>query len=447
MENKHEDPKFKGWLDTLQQESWQLELIISGIAIFGLISSFQPVLKMGIQLQNMVLGDNFLRPIISVGFALLFSSILALTFFLILHIVLRGLWIGAIGLRYFSGDIDYDSLKYTDSFTAYLKQKIGSFDKYIATLEDACSLIFGLSFLLVFFFISVFVSFGVALIPLYIISEYMNEGVQTILNPVVFSIMAVAYLLTLLDFFTQGFLKRKKWIAVFYLPIYRVMSRVTLSFVYRPLLYNFLDNRGGKRVLFLVIPFFIMLTVTTGIQIQESNFHNNDLKWEREYANQENYYDQFEDNDLVPVKEIVIPSKIITSAMLPIFVKHSDQYEASIVRKDSLLKSVEDNRGLKMPFDLPRDYISDSLEHVKLKRFLEIFENEIVSVQIDNENKEAEWLYAHNSKGQRGYETVVSLKDLSEGLHYLVLRKYVFVNGKWRDFTIGGGIPFWYYPG
>jgi len=29
-------PFFKEWLEKLQQESWQLELIISGIAILGL---------------------------------------------------------------------------------------------------------------------------------------------------------------------------------------------------------------------------------------------------------------------------------------------------------------------------------------------------------------------------------------------------------------------------
>jgi hypothetical protein len=55
-----------------------------------------------------------------------------------LHVVLRGLWIGALGLRYVSGDIDYEQLKYSPKFTKYLSKKIGSFDKYIATLENYC---------------------------------------------------------------------------------------------------------------------------------------------------------------------------------------------------------------------------------------------------------------------------------------------------------------------
>ena len=35
----YNSPEFRKWLDKLQQESWQLELLISGFAIFGLVSA------------------------------------------------------------------------------------------------------------------------------------------------------------------------------------------------------------------------------------------------------------------------------------------------------------------------------------------------------------------------------------------------------------------------
>lgn len=136
MNHKYEDSTFKQWLDRLQQESWQLELIISGVAIFGLLNSFEPFLesfgRIALKIQDMI----YLQILFSMGFSVIILSLYALTFCLILHIILRGLWIGAIGLRYFSGDIDYSSLGYTDTFTKYLKNRIGSFDKYIAKLED-----------------------------------------------------------------------------------------------------------------------------------------------------------------------------------------------------------------------------------------------------------------------------------------------------------------------
>ena len=43
MKNDFTDNKFKELLDKLQQESWQLELLISGFAIFGLISALNPI--------------------------------------------------------------------------------------------------------------------------------------------------------------------------------------------------------------------------------------------------------------------------------------------------------------------------------------------------------------------------------------------------------------------
>ena len=35
--------KLSKWLDNLQQESWQLELVVSGFAIFLLLATFEPI--------------------------------------------------------------------------------------------------------------------------------------------------------------------------------------------------------------------------------------------------------------------------------------------------------------------------------------------------------------------------------------------------------------------
>ncbi len=43
MKNDYQSADFKKLLDKLQQESWQLELIISGFAIYGLFLGFEPL--------------------------------------------------------------------------------------------------------------------------------------------------------------------------------------------------------------------------------------------------------------------------------------------------------------------------------------------------------------------------------------------------------------------
>lgn len=448
MDRKYEDSKFKQWLDSLQQESWQLELIISGVAIFGLVNSFEPTIELFASLAMKTQDMMYLQILVSMFFSVILLSLYALTFCLILHIVLRGLWIGAIGLRYFSGDIDYVSLKYTDTFTTYLRNKIGSFDKYIVKLEDFCSLIFAISFLLVFFFISFFFSLSIGVIPFYFIEEFMGDTSGSIVASIVAFIMAFAYLITFLDFFTQGFFKKIKWLGFFYFPIYKVMSRVTLSFIYRPLLYNLLDNHYGRRVFLFMIPVFFIIIYLLGFRINESNFHLQ--KWQNkiEYINAQNYYDQFENDNKEYVKNITIPSKIIETSYLPIFLKHTGKLEDTVLEIDSTLKMQEDARGLISSGTILQVTIggsNDSIEYSKARRYLRVLNQEVITVQIDGSVVNASWLFSQNSKNQLGYETVVDLDGLKKGAHNLRVQKKRVHKDSITSKEVGV-IPFWYYP-
>ena len=42
MNQDYNKPEFKKLLQKLQEESWQLELLISGFAIFGLFTAIEP---------------------------------------------------------------------------------------------------------------------------------------------------------------------------------------------------------------------------------------------------------------------------------------------------------------------------------------------------------------------------------------------------------------------
>lgn len=447
MNHKYEDSTFKQWLDRLQQESWQLELIISGVAIFGLLNSFEPFLesfgRIALKIQDMI----YLQILFSMGFSVIILSLYALTFCLILHIILRGLWIGAIGLRYFSGDIDYSSLGYTDTFTKYLKNRIGSFDKYIAKLEDFCSLIFAVSFLLVFFFISFFLSLGIGAIPFYFIEEFMGDESGRIVAIILIFIIGFAYLTTFLDFFTQGFFKKKKWLSFFYFPLYRVMSRVSLSFIYRPLLYNLLDNRHGKSVLFFMIPTFFVIFWVSGQSVRESNFHLEKWREKAEYINIQNYYDQFENEKREYVDAITIPSKTIETSFLPIFLKHRGALEDVAMAIDTTLELEEDIRGLTTTgfIRMSNGISGDSIAYLKAQKFLTVLNEEVISVQIDSIQINTSWLFSQNSKYQLGYETVVDLTNFKRGAHTLQVQRKTVRNDSIVTSHVGI-IPFWYYP-
>jgi hypothetical protein len=113
-----------------------LELLISAFAISGLFYIFEPIAhKMLVaQFDN----NHFLIFILVITY----FSLQILIFNLMLHLLLRSLWIGSLGLRYVFGKIDFEQLNYGEQFTKYLKRKVGSFDAYISKLENICSIIF-----------------------------------------------------------------------------------------------------------------------------------------------------------------------------------------------------------------------------------------------------------------------------------------------------------------
>ena len=111
MSQDYNNPAFKKLLQKLQEESWQLELLISGFAIFGLFTIYDPIT---ISTQEAKNSQQIYKFVISLVAQV---SCAILIFNLVLHVLLRGLWIGALGLRYVSGDIDYEELNYSQKFT------------------------------------------------------------------------------------------------------------------------------------------------------------------------------------------------------------------------------------------------------------------------------------------------------------------------------------------
>jgi len=438
MSQDYNNPAFKKLLKKLQEESWQLELLISGFAIFGLFTA-RP------NIEFKVLDAQFSQQIYSfVIYSILWASCAILIFNLMLHVLLRGLWIGALGLRYVSGDIDYDSLKYSPKFTRYLKKRVGSFDKYIATLENYCSVIFAISFLLIFYVLAItFTIVTIALIGNYIIGSdtlpgWFSKGVGITL--MLFIIFGMFF--TLIDFLTLGFLKKKKWISVIYFPIYWVFSFITLSFLYRPLVYNFLDNKFGKRLSFILVPFYIFIAITLSLKYKTSNYFDVNATSSEIIANNNNYEDLLTETSFID--DVAIQSKVITDAYVKVFVQFSESIENRIYNYNAGLKPDIDNRGLSSNISFNVGEIIDGVKQDSLRdNYIKTF-NDIYYVKIDSTVYDSEFIFASNIQHKPGFETYVPTKSLAEGKHVLRVRRRAIQNQDTTYWNVAT-IPFWYF--
>ena len=249
----------KQWLEKLQQESWQLELLISGLALFGIYEAKPWIDEIGLYLSTV---DYKHTSALSTAFRVLIQSGWLIFFLnLLVHVILRGLWIGAIGLRYVSRDIDYDTLGYNDLFTKYLQEKVGEYDDFIERLERICSVLFAYTFLLflllmslVLFFTQIFLIAALGVV----LGSAGSPNFFCILLLFVYMFGAV---IVFADLISLGGFKKisDPKLAKVYQYIYLFYSYATLSFLYRPLLYNFIDNSYTRKLFFLSIPYIFII--------------------------------------------------------------------------------------------------------------------------------------------------------------------------------------------
>lgn len=265
----------KTQLDNLQEDSWQLELIVSGVVIFLLLGAYDLIGEFSVSMMLLGLGES---PVTSLsdnllGFGML--SYLLLVGMFLLHLCVRGMWIGAIGLRSVSGGFDFDELTYRPKFVRFLRRRLGTYDDYIDRLERNASITFSLAFVLFFAVFSIGLFLSAVAGGIYLLlgaQESMTTGkdgfslVQgvTVGAVLIWSLgMILVGLLYFIDFVTFGWLKKRPWFHKVYYPFYRFLGWVTLARLYRPLYYNIIDSRFGRRLVRVYLLLALLLVVGT----------------------------------------------------------------------------------------------------------------------------------------------------------------------------------------
>ncbi len=438
-ENKNKN-SLKKILDRLQEDSWQLELLVSGFTIFGLFYALDPV---GDAFKKALYEGNILKDL----YQAVYVAILILFFNLIIHVILRSLWIGALGVRYISGEVDISKLNYTERFANYLNKKIGSFDHYIENLEKLCSVIFAISFLLIFYFFAIIL---LQYLINFVDSFTSDDGsiLLLVLRYTLIILLLVGAVLTFFDYLTLGLLKKNKWVALLYFPFYWVFSYLTLSFLYRPLFYNLIDNKFGRRISFMLLPFYLSVLFISNMYKEQSGFISyNSVTSNAIRANSRNYENLVEKNGLF-ISVLTIQSKVITDPYIKVKIPLSDAIEDRILEFNESLKPYQDKHLYKSYMDIFGKSIvstfkgnTDSLHLEFLKTFEKIY-----TIKIDSIPYKTEFVIVNEDDSKNrviGFETYIGTTSLAEGKHILVFSRYKHPD---TDSVITmKEIPFWYY--
>jgi len=472
---------FSEWLETLQQESWQLELLISGFALLGVwqskkfINAIDLYNTLNVSSSTMDIALELLVYLLNISWIIFLSNLL-------IHIILRGFWIGAIGLRYVSGEINYDELGYSEYFTEYLKKKIGSYDDFIERLEKLCSIIFAFTFLLFFLFVSILIYFSLFLVIAAIVGKLSGQEGGPLVVLVFFTYMSIGFIM-LIDFLSFGGLKKLNpgIMSKGFSYLFRFMSVISLSFLYRPLLYNFLDDKYTRKLILLSIPYFIFLIFIfpmTNVQsypyFPSFRNHHTESEFTSENSIQWFFYDDLRKEFINSSTDAFKQKEVIKLASLASFEISNDYTQIFLRQTTGDIDRMENKKkssaffktGLRHLFmgkeakdtiynELNQSIISDYREKMKFKRenkdlhteerWAEITDSilyansnardqhqqkkiinnldaftSLFSLQLDGKDILDDCqckFYIHPNAGEKGALCIVKLKDLETGPH------------------------------
>lgn len=268
------------WLKQTQERSWEPEILISGIALLALTQVPRLLDEVQVFLEERSLQLFLWGNLDDIGISLLKASSYWLIAGLIIHLVLRSIWVSFIGLSYtFPEGIRFERLKMQTYFQKRI-ERLPSFEHAIERLEAVCSTIYSIAFLLMMATISaclylIFLILSLQLIYLVWpgvieLGPRIDQGIS------IFSaIVALPYLI---DFLTLGWLKRVRWLWVVYRPIYLFMSFIALAPVYRGIYYGLVSNLNryalfGSLSLFIILTYFIGLSQSQNVLDQTRMFH------------------------------------------------------------------------------------------------------------------------------------------------------------------------------
>jgi len=395
----------KNWLKRLQYDSWEPEILISGIVIYGLFKIFPYVDELHIYLQNYS-SDFFARGTADENiFALVKVSISWLIFGFITHLFLRSFWVAYIGLSYvYKNEIDHKSLKYKKLFLKDIeKQK--SITKNIENLESICSTIFSISIL---FFMNVLglIFFAIVMaLCVYLWLELFPDKTDFR----IFDYILVTILITsVVDYLSSGLLKRIPYVNKVYYPFYKLVSYLTLAPFYRKIYYTFITNHKKWKV-FLFLTLFIAITFVSTNLIKIGVSNGLDLSptiYADKVMSPKFFLDEADD-----ISDIFwLTSQNIDTQILEVFVVHTPAYE------DEVIKPLCDyNQNIK----------KDSVNTNKIK--LDCL-NQFFELELDEKTVDAEFIYTRSYKtNQNGLKYYIPIDSLKRGRHSVSLY-YNFYN-------------------
>ncbi len=439
---ENQEQKFKQpLLKDITKQSWNLELLISGVAIYfslGLpvyIERLYDYYRISFTSSE---ETNFF-PLLIYGFFQSFALILIISF--VVHFILRAFWVGMIGLlAVFPQGIQYDKLPQSNYAKEELKKRMGTFEDFIDQLDKTCSIILSVAFTVVV------ISVGISLIyfNFFLITEsaryfldeddykYFIIGFLGIFFTVIMTFAIIVSILKLKKFKDNPKYEKLQFRLLF------INQQVFLPIINRPFFYlSSMYSSNISKTRYYTWVFVVLTLIMINIFVTLARKANKDVFDLRNYysTNSENhkignqYYENLRDKNLI-IQQPVINSDVIEGRYLKIFIPYLKEIDGKLEQLcgESPTDTTKSRRERRRKTD------STSLKCIE--KYFKIYVNEIPY--------QPEFFFHQNLEGgEKGFLVYLPSDEFEIGLNKLEIKKSIF--DKEKESEIYVVIPFYYF--
>ncbi|HOY38971.1 MAG: hypothetical protein KBB11_01590 [Bacteroidales bacterium] len=343
-----EEQKVPKWIKKLQESSWELELLISGGAIFSLfkVGGIIPGFFVSISKYASVPG-------LSIFMIFVMIALKSLTLGFVVHLAMRSYWLALVCVSYvFPGGLRQEKIGWRKPFRIPAEGETGMY-KQIMSVDRFCGLIIYFSIILAVI-LAGFILFFITSFTIPVITLPVDKAVY-------FTVFYVVFVVYLFDFITFGLLRKIPYLSyIVYLP-FRLIDFLTLRFLYQRSLLLLSTNIRKMKIALILFAYMLAAISFSYVSLYRTMHWPNILD-QRTYRFQENmgsniYIDNnyyLDDQDGTKVKDIAIQSLIVKDKCLKVFAVYDRDW-------DKLMDYISGKDGEKHFSDLALVRIDDSV--------------------------------------------------------------------------------------
>lgn len=435
MENEQSSQK-EGWLKDLARQSWEPELLLSGIAIFAIMKfpdafwHFRDIIEYNLSADSI--------EVIELIEGYIWLAWIILLFNFVVHFILRAYWVGLIGLTsVFPDGILYDKIPhYTERDKQRARERLPDINEYANTLDKLCSVIFAFSFAGVFSYLAVCTTILVVLtIYSFVPTEirpFDMHGVFYVFSAFLMIpaiLMAISNIERFKENETMLTIKETtgEWFGILLLHIFRKpIEYISFTFSsYYSLKKNYLFMIGYFSVL---VVFGIFLLYFSNPANGPNNIRNFYPRLLNEQSISIKNYDNLRGEGVISLP--TIQADIITDAFVKLFIPMTKEMESSLRKTCELREQeTEETRAVY------ENYIEQA-SRVCIDNYLDIQLN-------DSAISSNDFVFnVRQSNNEKGVQFFIPTKNIPEGKNHLTITAAHFPENENKERKVV--IPFWF---